>query len=341
MRHKSARVVCVCLACLLLQHANRIAHGQTTKDQPPTTDQPTQNLSPIASLELTPEQVSHLSSAVADHAYIDAEKLLLAELNHDSTSPRAARLLAYIGSIYFLNKDYANAAIAWKKSDAIRKLEPQLQFSLAMAYIGIGHPAWARSVLVSLSTTNPAAAIYPYWLGRLAYDAHLYSEAETYFRQAITLDANMARAYDNLGLCLYYQNNNAEAIKSFTKAIALDRNSEHPSPWPYVNLAITQEFLGNAKEAELNLREAIRLAPQLPNAHYQLGIVLDDEEKPEDATNELQEAVRLDKEYAEPHIALARIYKQTGHKEEAKLEAAIYARLHSQAKPQNTPPVLR
>jgi hypothetical protein len=116
----------------------------------------------VPSLELTPEKVSHLNAAVAAHDYVAAEELLLKEIEPDPHSARAGRLLAYLGSVYFLNHDYLNAAIAWKKSDAIAPLGTDLQFSLAMAYIRISRPDWARPVLESLSAHDTKNAMYPY-----------------------------------------------------------------------------------------------------------------------------------------------------------------------------------
>ncbi len=114
-------------------------------------DASSQASEPPSALDLTPEKVSHLRAAVAVRDYISAEKLLLEEIDKDPHSSRAAHLLAYIGSVYFLNHDYLNAAIAWKKSDAIVSLDPNLQFSLAMAYLQLSHSDWARKVLESLS----------------------------------------------------------------------------------------------------------------------------------------------------------------------------------------------
>src|ERR1035438_10740323 len=124
------------------------ARGQTASDEPAPTS------SKVSSLGLTPAQASLLKTAIDARDYIAAEKLLLAEIDSDPHSPRAARLLAFAGSVYFLNRDYLNAAVAWKKSEAIAPLEPSLQFSLAMAYIRLAHPDWARKVLESLTAQN-------------------------------------------------------------------------------------------------------------------------------------------------------------------------------------------
>ncbi|MGC2403934.1 MAG: tetratricopeptide repeat protein [Acidobacteriaceae bacterium] len=282
----------------------------------------------VASLGLAPEEVSHLNRAIAEHDYVAAEALLLKELEPDAHSVRAGRLLAYLGSVYFLNQDYLHAAIAWKKSEAIAPLASDLQFSLAMAYIQISHPDWARPVLESLAAHDNKSAVYPYWLGRLDYDSHHYEDATRHFEQAIALDPAMARAYDNLGLCYYYRNENEAAIRNFRRAIELDRNAAHPSPWPYLNLGVALQFLGKTQEAEGNLRKALLLDPKLAEAHYRLANILEHEGHLQAALAELKTAIELDGKYAEPHIALAHIYKQLGQKDAADEEVRIYLRLH-------------
>lgn len=301
--------------------------AQTSRDEvvPPETA--------IGSLQLSPEAAGQLQKAMNEHDYINAEKLLLAEIDRDSHSARAARLLAYAGAVYFRNQDYMNAAIAWKKSEAIAPLAPNVRLSLAMAYIRISHPDWARTVLVALAAQNDKAAIYPYWLGRLAYDGHEYNQAIEYFKQAIKLDPEMARAYDNLGLCYYYQNQNDLAVSNYEKSIELERGSAHASAWPYLNLAITQQFLNRLPEAEKNLREAIRIEPDLAKAHFQLGTVLDDLDRPQEALAELREAARLDAAYPEPHMAMARLLHKLGRESDAKEEVHTYLQLRGHSTP--------
>jgi Flp pilus assembly protein TadD len=297
------------------------------------TEEPAPVPSSIASLGLSAEQQTQLQRTIDAHDYIAAEKLLLAEIDREPKSPRAARLLDFAGSVYFLNHDYTNAAIAWKKSEAIAPLEPRLQFSLAMAYIQMSHPEWARKVLEGLAAQNPKEALYPYWLGRLDYDGHEYNGAIRHFQKAIELAPTMSRAYDNLGLCYYYQNQNDLAVQNYRKAIELDRKSEHPSAWPYLNLAITLQFQNDLAGAESNLREALRLDPGFAQAHFQLGLVLEDLGRLEEAARELREAAQLNASYAEPHMALARIYRKLGQESSAREETQTYLRLHPHSTP--------
>jgi tetratricopeptide (TPR) repeat protein len=154
-----------------------------------------------------------------------------------------------------------------------------------------------------------------------------------HFRQAIALDSGMARAYDNLGLCYFYQNENELAVENYEKAIDLDRNSSHPSAWPYLNLAVMLQFLNRLDEGEANLRRAICFEPHFSQGHYQLGRVLEDLGRAECAIIELRETVRLDPNHAEPHFALARILHKLDKKPAAQEELRTYRSLHAKANP--------
>ena len=284
-------------------------------------------------LELSSATAADLQKAMNVHDYVRAEKLLLAEIDRDPHSPRTGRLLAYIGSVYFISHDYLNAAVAWKKAQSITPLNTKLRFSLAMAYIRLARPDWARSELRDLARENVNDALYPYWLGRLNYDEHFYSQAIGNFRQAIELDPRMARAFDNLALCYFYENQNGLAVQNFKRAIELDRESGHPSPWPYLNLGITEQFLNHSVEAEKDLREALRLDPGFAKAHFQLGTVLEDKGESESALAELKEAARLDPTFPEPHMAMARLYHKLGQEKAAREEVKIYLGLRPPSNP--------
>ena len=298
------------------------------------TVQPAQTFSQVDALGLPPAAASQLKHALEAHDSIAAEKLLLAEINRDPHSTHAGQLLQFLGGVYFLEHDPWHAAIAWNKAKAIAPLPPTVSFSLAMAYVRIGHPNWARKVIVSLAANDASNALYPYWLGRLDYDAQHYDDAILKFQKAIQLAPNMAQAYNNLGLCYYRQRQNRLATVNFEKAIDLNSKSGHADAWPYLNLAVTERALNQRSEAEAHLREAIRLEPSLAVAHFQLGNVLEDAGRTDGAINEFETAARLDASYAEPHFALARIYRKLGKSADSKREVETYVRLHSQSQTQ-------
>jgi tetratricopeptide (TPR) repeat protein len=285
------------------------------------------SFSAVDSLGLPAAQTQQLRQALESHDYIAAEKLLIPQISKDASSTRSAQVLTFLGGVYYLDHDYLHAAVSWKKSEAIAPLDQSVEFTLAMAYLRLGRADWARPVLASLAAQHPDSALYPYWLGRLDYDARAYDRAISRFRRALELDPKMARAWDNLGLCYYQQNANALSVQSFRKAIELDSAAGKPSAWPYYNLAITQQIMDRLPDSESSLREAIRLEPKFPQAHFQLGNVLEQMNRSAEAIAEFQQAVALDPSYAEAHLALGRLYRKSGEETKAQAQLQMYLQL--------------
>jgi tetratricopeptide (TPR) repeat protein len=147
----------------------------------------------------------------------------------------------------------------------------------------------------------------------------------------------MMRAYNNLGLCYDSLGQFDEAIQSFTRAIELNRRQEKPSAWPPLNLAVSLIALNRLDEAVAQLHEALSYNPEFPQAHYQLGLVLEKERKFEEAIAPLQRAMELDPLYPEPHYTLGRIYQREGKREEAQEQIEKFKKLRKEPSPLQSP----
>jgi tetratricopeptide (TPR) repeat protein len=271
-------------------------------------------LNSIRRSSLDPARRAELEKALVARDYKRAETILIGEIDR---SPKSAELLTLAAGIFFLDGDYLNSAIAYKKAEAISPLDERSRFTLAMAYIKLNRSDWARAELKKLTAAVPRSPLYLYWLARLDYEAQRYDEAIAKLRTVIELDPQMMRAYDNLGLCYDFLGRFDEAIGYYRKAIALNRLQAQPSPWPHLNLAIVLMARGNPVEAEGLLREALRYDPKLPQAHYQLGALLEKRGNYSEAIHSLKKAADLDPTYPEPHYTLSRIYQKLGDKDKA------------------------
>ena len=278
-------------------------------------------------LPLDPARRLEFEKALREHDYKRAETILVGEAERDPKSPRAAKLLTRAGGIFFLDGQYLNAAIAYKKADTIAPLDERNRFTMAMSYIKLSRPDWAKPELEKLSSLDPKNALYLYWLARLDYDAQQYNSAIAKLQKVIELDPHMMRAYDNLGLCYDYLGRYDEAIASYNRAVELNRLATQPSPWPHVNMAISLMAVNKLTEAENHLREAVKYDARLPQAHYQLGQALEKQGKYEEAVQSLKRAAALDAAYPEPHYALGRIYQRQGKSEEAKKSVERFQQL--------------
>ncbi|MCI0390595.1 MAG: tetratricopeptide repeat protein [Acidobacteria bacterium] len=298
------------------------------------TPAPQQEIAPIvaaplatADLPLDPPRRLELEKALSARDYKRAETILIEEAERDPKSVRCAKLLIAAGGIFFLDGEYLNSAIAYKKADAIAPLDDRSRFTMTMAYIRLNRRDWAKTELERLSSMNPKNALYLYWLARLDYDAQQYSAAIVKLQKVIELDPQMMRAYDNLGLCYDYLGKYDEAIRHYNRAVELNRPQARPSPWPHLNLAISLMAVNKLKESEDHLREALRYDPRLPQAHYQLGQVLEKQDRYAEAIQELNQSATLDPAYPEPHYTLGRIYQRQGKREEAKKSVERFQQL--------------
>jgi len=298
-------------------------------------------LQPLSGLQLEGSRQAALEDAIKQKDYKKAETILVEETERDPKSIRAAKLLEIAGGVFFLDGQYLNSVIAWKRAASITALDDRSRFSLAMAYIKLNRRDWARPELEKLSSVQPRNSLYPYWLARLDYDAQNYSSAIVRLQKVIELDSTMMRAYDLLGLCYDYRGQFEEAIQNYNQAVELNRRQAKPSAWPHVNLAVTLVSVNRLTEAEKNLREALQYDNQLPQAHYQLGRVLEMQGGQQAAIQSLNKAVALDPTYPEPHYLLGRIYQKLGESQLAKVEIAKFKELKDNAEkqPKSSPPI--
>lgn len=281
----------------------------------------------FSDLDLGKGQLLELETALNQRDYERAETILVQEAESDPKSLRSSKLLANAAGIFFLDGKYMNAVIAWKKADAIAPLDEPSRFTLAMAYVKLNRRDWARPELEKLAAVQPRNPLYIYWLGRLDYDGRDYAAATDRLQRVIELDPKMMRAYDSLGLCYDYLGKFEEAVKVYGHAVELNKLQPKPSPWPHLDLAVSLISLNRLSEAEKNLREAIGYDPKLPQAHYQLGRVLEMEGQYQAAVQSLAQAVTLDPAYPEPHYLLGRIYHRLGNEPLSKEEIDLFQQL--------------
>jgi tetratricopeptide (TPR) repeat protein len=279
-----------------------------------------------SSLALTADRRDAIHSAIRAANWERAERLLAEEIDRQ---PKSRELLALIGRVFFLDAKPLNAAIALKRADAIAPLDPELRFTLVLAYIRMGHNDWARPELERVARVRPDSPEYRYWLGRLDYDAGKYADAISRFNEALARDPQFMRSHDNLGLCYEALDDPDEAIAHYREAIRLNRQAPTKSPWPPTNLGILLRERGELDEATSLFREALQYDAHFANAHYQFGILLDQQGRMDDAVGELRQAASMDPTNPDTQYVLARIYRRQGQTARADEALATFLRLRA------------
>jgi tetratricopeptide (TPR) repeat protein len=283
---------------------------------------------PTAPAPLASTNRPDIDAAIRVKDWERAERLLAEEIERQPAG-QSRELLILIARVFVLDGKPLNTAVALKKADAISPLDRDLRFTLALAYVRLGHADWARPELEKLVQSDPGAAEYRYWLGRLDYDAGQYASAIARFNEALARDATFMRAQDNLGLCYEALNDADQAIVHYREAIRLNRQAQTKSPWPATNLGILLVQRGALEEAGALFREAIGYDSSFANAHYQLGKLLEQQGQNDQAVDTLKRAAALDPAYPEPHYVLARIYRRLGQTAQADEALATFVRLRA------------
>ncbi len=192
------------------------------------------------------------------------------------------------------------------------------QYKLAEAYYQAGRfdEAWAQfrkvapyrqavqsrpeiSNLERAVQTAPASKEAHFKLGTAWAQAQLLVPAETAFRQAIALDDRYVDAHTNLGAVYYQMNRLDDALTEYDAALAIspaDAAAHYDKGVVYVQKALQAP---SPDEALLNqgtdeLRRALEINPNLPQAHFSLGVVNMMRGKSQEAIAEFQRFLALD-----------------------------------------------
>ena len=172
-------------------------------------------------------------------------------------------------------------------------------------------------------------------LGITYYSRNLYDEAIEALCHASDLAPADARPYLFLGK-MY----NVSPVKAgeVTEHMQRFMTTNPGNAWAYYYYALClwkggrRGGAGTADlaQVEVLLCKAISLDPGLGDAHSQLAILLQDQQRDQEALPEFQAAVRCQPDNPEGHYRLAQAYVRAGDKDRAQQESQLYEKLHQQ-----------
>jgi len=136
------------------------------------------------------------------------------------------------------------------------------------------------------------------------------------------------RSYLIRGIIQATHRESKEALQSFRTAIAL---GEKTAAAYYYVADLTRMITPADKDAiQQAISEALRLDPNDALSHALAGKIALEEEKPAEAAEQLKEAIRLRPNLSEAHYSLIMAYKKLGRDDEAKSESDAFRRIQAQ-----------
>jgi Flp pilus assembly protein TadD len=203
------------------------------------------------------------------------------------------------------------------------KYHPPSAFDLKIVglnYVLLGDLAAADKWLTQSLEWNPADVEAWYDLGRTKYNENHFEAAIHAFEQALKLEPNNVKAEDNLGLSYAGLGRTDDAIAAYQRAIEWQAHSKDKNPGPFINLGSLLLDLNRPEEAIPHLRKAIDLAPQEFKPHELLGKSYARLNQFPEAQAELEKAVALAPQYPSLHCMLGTYYRKQGLMDKAKAE---------------------
>lgn len=117
--------------------------------------------------------------------------------------------------------------------------------------------------------------------------------------------------------------NAGQAVEAYRNALRL--NPSHTDA--HVNLGRLLHEMGKSEDAEAHYRQVLETSPDHPTAAYNLGLVLEDLGRPNDATTAYKLAIESDPGFADAYYNIARLYEQAGKRAAALRHMATFKRL--------------
>jgi tetratricopeptide (TPR) repeat protein len=193
------------------------------------------------------------------------------------------------------------------------------------------------SLLLDLGKTDDAAALVnralviapsdarPWvWKAHVSVQANSYKDAIENYTRALKLDGSNFDAILGVATVYFILGQNDAAIAEYKTGIEKFPNDARFYIGYAETLLASPDSRKVQAQAEKLLENAVRLAPQSPEAHYQLGQLALQQSRLNDAEKELLMAVQLEPNQSKSHFALSILYRRMKRTEDAAKQFAIY-----------------
>jgi tetratricopeptide (TPR) repeat protein len=247
--------------------------------------------------------------------------------NQPPSSPEAQRLTILIGMAHYGLSEYAEAVPYLKTAAARNATNLPLRLALAHSCLWSRQYQCVLDVYHEILVMNAESAESDMLAGEALNELKDTPGAIQHFRSAIQANPREPNVHFGLGYLLWTQTEYREAASEFQAELAND--PDHIQAMLY--LADSDIQLNQYDAAAPLLERVLKLDSGLGLGHLDLGIVLAQAGRNEDALRELTTAAKLMPEDVNVHWRLGRLYRSMGKMEEARAEFAKASNLNKAA----------
>lgn len=239
-------------------------------------------------------------------------------------SPDADRLNILLGMAHYGVQEYASAVPYLKAGVARDPQNLELRLTLAHSCLWSKQYQCVLDAYHEMLLQNAESAEADMLAGEALDSLKDPVGAIKQFRAAAQANPKEPEVHFGLGYLLWTQRQYPEAATELQAELAND--PDHPMALTYLGDADSQ--LNKPELARPLFEKAIRINPSIELAHLDLGVLMSDAGRNDDALRELQVAARLAPNDTDVHWRLGRLYRKMGRMQEAKLEFNKASSLH-------------
>jgi tetratricopeptide (TPR) repeat protein len=178
---------------------------------------------------------------------------------------------------------------------------------------------------------NPQSAEMHFDLGKLFSIQDDWKAAQKEFETAAHLDPSYMEAFDALGFAQEALGDDAAAVASYERAIALNQASNGTFVSAYVNLSAFYNRKSDPDKALEYAGTALRLNPKSDGAWFQQAKARESQGRLDDAVDALNRSISANPRASAYYYVLARVYRRLGKTEESRKALDAFSRLDKES----------
>lgn len=279
------------------------------------------------------DPLAQARSLLANGKFADSEAALRSYLITDPSSAEAHFLLGYV---LFREQKPKDSLAEFTAGAKFRRPNSDELKIVASDYVSLSDYGDADKWFTAVITENPDDADAWYLLGRTRFNENNFAESVTCFERALALRPKNVEAENNLGLAWQAINELEKAKAAFQAAV--DWQDDSPvDAQPFLNLGTLLADQGSSEKALFYLAKAVSLSPDNPRIHEVLGQVYTAQKDLPKAQSELERAIALAPKISALHFKLGQLYRKEGLSDRAQKEFDICTKLSGTNSSNKTP----
>lgn len=271
-------------------------------------------LKPLAAADSSGESAYLLG--VAYEATGDVDEAKIAYETAIRSNPRNGRAAYHLGMIEASTPERLPTAVSYlRKAMSLEPENPAYGMALGRCLLEQNNAAEALRVLQRIRTEGTEAGERDLLLGIAEIAVRGPASAIPTLERSVREDPSLALSQNILGFCYLQGGETAKAAAAYGKASDLKPQSRIFAH----SAAIGFDRANNPEQAYVYAQRAAALPDAIADDHFQLGRLLAKVGKPQEAIQELEEAIASNPDSEEAYFILARCYSQVGDNTQANL----------------------